>query len=203
MRKLAVALALSTTALASPALARDHSWYVGVEGGPNIVEDINYDIAGVSRAGTVNSDYGYTVDGVTGYDFGAFRLEAEVGYQHASLDSYASTLTTPAYTTGGLLTAAPAGTYNYAGGSTSALSFMVNGLLDFGSDDGIQGFVGGGAGVARIKASGYALNTNGPFLDDSDTVFAWQGIAGIRAPISDHVDVSLKYKFFNADNVKM
>ena len=65
MRKLAVALALSTTAiaLASPALARDHSWYVGVEGGPNIVEDIHYDIAGVGDAGTVNSKYGYTVGG--------------------------------------------------------------------------------------------------------------------------------------------
>ena len=43
---------------------------------------------------------------------------------------------------------APAGTYNSAGGSTSALSFMLNGLLDFGEDDGIQGFIGGGVGVA-------------------------------------------------------
>src|SRR5690242_14889857 len=133
MRKLAVALALSTTALASPALAHDHSWYVGVEGGPNIVEDIQYDIAGVSKAGTVDSKYGYSVDGVVGYDLGAFRLEAEVGYQHANVDSYSSTLTTPVYTSAGALAAAPAAEYDHAGGSTSALSFMVNGLLDFGS----------------------------------------------------------------------
>src|SRR3546814_2321061 len=32
MRKLAVAVALASTALASPALARDNSWYVGVGG---------------------------------------------------------------------------------------------------------------------------------------------------------------------------
>ena len=44
MRKLAVVLALASTALASPALARDNSWYVGVEGGAMIVEDIDYDI---------------------------------------------------------------------------------------------------------------------------------------------------------------
>src|SRR5690242_13036401 len=148
MRKLAVALALSTTALASPALARDHSWYVGVEGGPNIVEDIQYDIGSANQAGVVNSKYGYSVDGNVGYDFGAFRLEAEVGYQHANLDSYYSSLGTPYYTTGGALASAPASTFDHASGSTSALSFMVNGLLDFGDDDGVQGFVGGGAGVA-------------------------------------------------------
>ena len=103
MRKLAVALALSTTALASPALARDHSWYVGVEGGPNIVEDIQYDIGDQSNAGTVDSKYGYTVDGVAGYDFGAFRLEAEVGYQHANVDGYSSTVATPYYDDAGAL----------------------------------------------------------------------------------------------------
>ena len=36
---------------------------------------------------------------------------------------------------------------------------MLNGMLDFGDDDGIQGFVGGGVGVARVKADKYALNT--------------------------------------------
>ncbi|MCH4554474.1 hypothetical protein MKW35_17775, partial [Aestuariibaculum sp. L182] len=76
------------------------------------------------------------------------------------------------------------------------------GLLDFGADDGIQGFVGGGVGVARVKAK-YGLNTRGNFLDDSDTVFAWQGLAGVRAPLTDHIDATLKYRFFNADNVKL
>ena len=28
---------------------------------------------------------------------------------------------------------------------------MLNGLLDFGDDDGVQGFVGGGVGVARVE----------------------------------------------------
>ena len=38
---------------------------------------------------------------------------------------------------------------------------MVNGLLDFGPDDGLQGFVGGGAGVARVD-NHYSINRNGP-----------------------------------------
>jgi len=204
MRKLAVTLALASTALATPALARDNAWYVGVEGGAMIVEDISFDIGASTAAGTVDHNYGWDVGGVIGYDLGAFRIEADVSYRRATVDSYRSTLTTPVYTSGGVLYSPPAaaGTYDYAGGSSSALSFMVNGLLDFGDDDGVQGFIGGGAGVSRVKAS-YGLNDNGNFLDDSDTVFAWQVLAGLRQPISRNVDVTLKYRFFNADNVKL
>ena len=39
MRKLGIAVALATTAMATPALARDHTFYVGVEGGGMLVED--------------------------------------------------------------------------------------------------------------------------------------------------------------------
>ncbi len=207
MRKLAVVMALASTAITTPALARDGAWYVGVEGGAMIVEDIDYDIttaAGVrtANAATVDHKYGYDVDGIIGYDFGAFRLEAEVGYRKAGVDGYTSTVTTPAFNSAGAIYNAPAGTYGYAGGSSSALSFMVNAMLDFGEDDGVQGFIGGGAGVARVKAE-TGLNTRGDFLDDSDTVFAWQAIAGIRAPLSRNIDATLKYRFFNADDVKL
>ena len=208
MRKLAVIVALASTALASPALARDNAWYVGVEGGPMIVEDIDYDVtttAGVktNNAITVDNKYGYDADGQIGYDFGAFRLEAEVGYRSSNVKSINSSVALPIFTGTGAATTTPAGRYGYAGGRTSALSFMVNGLLDFGEDDGLQGFVGGGVGVARVKANNYALNRNGSTLDDSDTVFAYQGLAGIRAPVTENIDVTLKYRFFNADNVKL
>ena len=202
MRKLAVILALASTALATPALARDKSWYVGVEGGAMIVEDIDYDVNGVNNATTVDSEYGYDVGGVLGYDFGGFRVETETSYRKANVDSISSTVRTPAFGANGALGTVASGNYDYAGGSTSALSFMLNGLLDFGADDGIQGFIGGGVGVARVKAN-YALNNRGDFLNDSDTVFAYQGLAGIRAPLSDHVDATLKYRFFNAENVKL
>ncbi|WP_374944258.1 OmpA family protein [Sphingomonas sp.] len=202
MRKLAVILALASTALATPALAKDKAWYVGVEGGAMIVEDIDYDIGAANNAGSVDHDYGFDVDGTIGYDFGAFRLETEVGYRRATVDGYRSTVTTPITTGAGARFDAPRGPYNYAGGTTSALSFMLNGLLDFGDDDGIQGFVGGGVGVARVKAN-YGLNRNSDFLDDSDTVFAYQGLAGVRAPLTKNVDATLKYRYFNADNVKL
>ncbi|MHA6721527.1 OmpA family protein [Sphingomonas sp. RS2018] len=208
MRKLAIVMALATTALTTPAMARDDAWYVGVEGGAMIVEDIDFDIrttAGVTtaNAATVDHRYGFDVDGIIGYDFGAFRAEAEVGYKRANLDGYRSSVTTPVYGTTGALGNQASGNFDYAGGTTSVLSFMVNGLLDFGDDDGVTGFVGGGVGVARVKAEDYGLNRRGAFLNDSDTVFAWQALAGIRAPLTDNVDATLKYRFFNADDVRL
>lgn len=55
-------LALTSTALASPALARDGSWYIGNEHGVFMtdcghIEDL------------------FATGGPTGYDFGSFRLE--------------------------------------------------------------------------------------------------------------------------------
>ncbi len=200
MRKLAIAMALASTAMATPALARDDAWYIGVEAGPSIVEDQRLDIGALNNAGNAGFDYGYDVDGIVGYDFGGFRLEAEVAYKKAAIDNWTSTTTTPA---GPAPNLAIAGGYNGVGGSTSALSFMVNAMIDFGEDDGLQGFVGGGAGVARVKNS-FSIDSSGPdFLDDSDTGFAWQVIAGVRAPLSDNWDVGLKYRFFNAPDVDM
>jgi outer membrane protein OmpA-like peptidoglycan-associated protein/opacity protein-like surface antigen len=197
MRKLAITLALATTALSTPALARDDAWYVGIEGGAMLVEDIRFDVGTVQEALTIDHDYGWDVDATVGYDFGGFRAEAEVGYRQADVTGVQSTVTQPFGTA-----IAPAGTYNNAGGRSSALSFMVNGMFDFGDDDGVQGFLGGGVGVARVKGH-YGLSRANMFLDDSDTVFAWQAIAGLRAPLSDSIDVSLKYRFFSADGVNM
>ena len=84
-----------------------------------------------------------------------------------------------------------------------ALSFMVNGLLDFGDDDGISGFVGGGVGIARVDYNNIrAFANQGAFVDDSDTRFAWQIVAGVRQAITDNIDVTVRYRFFNADDIR-
>ena len=180
MRKLALAAVLATSALATPALARDNSWYVGIDSGVVVVEDQDITFtpgnAGAASNTVADVDYhkGWDGDANIGYDFGGFRLEAEAAYKRAEVD-----LTKSGF-----------------GGSASALSFMVNGLLDFGPDDGLQGFVGGGVGVSRGKLANDLVN-------DTDTGFAWQAIAGVRYPLTSHIDVSLKYRFFNQDDIKL
>src|SRR5690606_13623962 len=91
MRKLVIGMAMASTALASPALARDGQWYIEGQGGPMIVEDLDFDILDadgevVETAGA-DTDKGYDFGGVVGYDFGGFRLEADVGYRSAPIDT--------------------------------------------------------------------------------------------------------------------
>ncbi|MCJ2178688.1 outer membrane protein, partial [Novosphingobium album (ex Hu et al. 2023)] len=169
MRKLVIGLALASTAIATPAFARDNAWYLELDFGGMIVEDADVDVDGVSNVDTAEFKAGFDGGAVVGYDFGGFRLETEASYRQAEV--------------------------KYTGGTdASNLSFMVNGLLDFGPDDGLQGFIGGGVGVARVDFDA---------LDDSDSGFAWQAIAGIRAPINDHWDVGVKYRFMNVNNVDL
>ena len=135
---------MASTALATPALARDNTWYVGIEGGPMIVEDIAFRICSGPETNQVSFDTGYDFGGFVGYDFGAFRLEAEASYRRADASDF--TAGSSGVLTNGIIR--PAGTYA-ARGYMDSLAFMLNGMLDFGPDDGLQGFVGGGAGVAR------------------------------------------------------
>ncbi len=194
MRKLFLAAA-ATLAIAAPAQARDNSAYIGIEGGALFPNDTNIDgsvdftdptVADISkrRVADVNYKTGYDVDALFGYDFGMFRLEGELGYKRAKNDKLEID---PAFITA--LNAGSGGAFVASdfdlSGHTSVLSGMINGLVDFGPDNGINGFVGAGVGRARVKQFG-----------ESDNAWAYQLIAGARMPISSSVDVGLKYRYF-------
>ena len=180
--------AVAAAAIATPALARDGSPYVGIEGGLMIVEDLNQDVTiGADRYNdglSIDFKSSFDVDAIAGYDFGPFRAEAELGYKRLRTDEVSLS---PAL-------AGDLGVTNDDGvlignfdisESGSVLSLMGNGMLDFGNDDGWSGFVGGGVGRARVKLAG-----------DSDSAFAWQVIAGVRKAVSANIDVGLKYRMF-------
>ncbi len=197
MRKLVIAAALSSTLLATPAFARDGALYIGGEFGVMRVGDIDIDIGAVENAVTVDHEYGYDGGVFIGYDFGALRLEAEAAYKNADLDSYETTIRLP-------LEGAVFASTREASGNTTALSFMANAMLDFGDDDGVSGFIGAGAGMARVRANLYRNFANAtPFLSGSDWTPAWQLVAGLRQAISDNVDVTVRYRFFNTRNVEL
>jgi len=204
MRKLAIVVALSSTVLATPALARDGAWYVGGDFGAMIVEDVGFDVDAAEEAIIVDHEYGFDAAGFVGYDLGAFRLEAEVAYKKARVDEFESTIRLPGQGPGVAGATVPQQFLNAGGGNTTALSFMVNGLLDFGDDDGISGFLGGGVGIARVNFNNQrAFSNQGAFLDESDSRFAWQLLAGVRQAISPNMDVTVRYRFFNAGDLEM
>ena len=85
-------LLLASALAASPAVARDNSLYVGVEGGVMKAKRLNFDAANTTIAYdnylSVRHKYGYDVDGLLGYDFGFFRLEGELGIKRAKLRGF-------------------------------------------------------------------------------------------------------------------
>jgi opacity protein-like surface antigen len=193
IRILAIAMALSSTLPAAPALARDRAFYIGGEVGVTSVSDMDIDIGAVDDAVSVNHGYGYDAGIFVGYDFGAFRLEAEASQRRASLDSYTTTIRLPS-------DPPVFPTQGDAHGNSRALGLMVNGMLDIGDDEGISGFAGVGVGMARVEAVNYRNNPNAsPFLDDGTWKLAWQVFGGARLPLSGHLDLTLKYRFFNAE----
>src|SRR6187549_163705 len=69
MRKLGIMAVLATTALSAPAMAKDGAWYVGIDGGAMIVEDMKFDATNqkVNNILVVGHKTGYDIDGVVGY----------------------------------------------------------------------------------------------------------------------------------------
>ncbi len=210
MRKFVVAMALATTALATPALAKDHAWYIGAEAGANLMENLHFDIKNAAGTTTVPNalssrfEIGYDVGGNIGYDFGIFRAEFEVAYKDNNLDNINVLAATPPIRAfGDGLVVPRTGNFSGADGNARVLSFMVNGLFDFGGENGDWGgFIGGGAGVARVQLHDQQfLKYNAAFLNDSDTGFAWQALAGVYKPLTKHVDLGLKYRYFNVPDV--
>jgi len=213
MRKLTVAIVLATTALSGSALARDKAWYVGIEGGGLLAEDYRFnlrDTAGnvTPNAIRANHSAGFDVDGNVGYDFGLLRTEFEVSYKDANVKSLTFNQATPglpvqnadgSFSPGTVSPSVWTGAYGYS----RSLSFMANAMLDVGDQNGWSAFAGGGVGVARVELSKLRYYRQAPNLvDDSDTHFAWQIVAGARRHITDNVDLGIKYRFFNVPDIK-
>ncbi len=94
----------------------------------------------------------------------------------------------------------PVGTWKLDG-SASALSFMLNGMLDFGDDDGISGFVGGGVGLrqgqATTRSPGF-IERRASCSTTATAASPGRSSPGFASAISDNADVTLRYRFFNA-----
>jgi opacity protein-like surface antigen len=225
MRKTLLLTAAAFAVAATPAAARDGSGYFGIEGGLLFPKDQDADLdvdftttqtpatpagpAGPADTNFENSfglDYkrGLDIDAIAGFDFGAFRIEGELGYKRSKLDEFEfddgdiaainTALNRPSGTGDPGAPGLPAisDTSFDLGGRVSVLSGMVNALADFGDENGVSFYAGGGVGRARVKAFG-----------DRDAAWAFQAIAGVRYAISPGIDFGLKYRYFRTGNVNL
>jgi opacity protein-like surface antigen len=146
--------AAAAAAIASPAAARDGSGYAGIEAGLFIPQKSDVDRIGPPVTSgiwadwlNIKHDLGYDADLVAGYDFGMFRLEAEVARKHAGHSSYDIDTNAPGPFPAGIVRG---GSYP-ANGRTNVTSFMVNALIDADVGNGFSVYAGAGAGPALVS----------------------------------------------------
>src|SRR3990170_7876490 len=109
MRKYLLAAVAAAAVTSTPALARDNTFYVGVEGGVMFPRDNDADVFAdftttqtpatpLAPAGPADTSFddafgvdyktGIDLDLIAGYDFGMFRLEGELGWKKAKADEF-------------------------------------------------------------------------------------------------------------------
>ncbi len=123
-----------------------------------------------SQAGGTTHGFEPGWAGIAGLGYGlgnGVRLEGELGYRRSPEDNT---------------------------GTMSAWSLMGNALYDFDLKSRFTPYAGVGLGAARLKADG--LPVSGSTLNDSDTVLAYQGLAGVGYALDGNLKLDFGYRYF-------
>jgi OmpA-OmpF porin, OOP family len=83
-----------------------------------------------------------------------------------------------------------------ANGSLDATSLMINGLYDIATGTSFVPYLGVGAGGARMRANNLGTLANAATVDGGDTVFAYQGIAGLDYHLDANWALGASYRYF-------
>ena len=156
--------------------------YVGILGGGSFLNDTSPSGAGTDTKSQWQN--GYVALGSAGWNFGnGFRAELEGGFRHSDLRGVRGSTS--------------------ATGDLGMPTVMVNGLYDFdlnrfGIATPVVPHLGVGVGWAEpdFKHTG---PYNGSFLQGSDELLAYQGIAGLDYRIMPQVKLSLDYRYLGTD----
>lgn len=176
MKLTVAAIGLGALAYAPAGFAAPKGPFVGIMGGANFTNDLDVSGTGVGLNRTTDTDTGWGVIPSIGYRYGnGVRTEFELGYRTNDVDSVSGVTT--------------------GAGEINAKSAMLNLLYDVDTGSRISPYIGGGLGYARVKYDNVRPIGAGR-IDDSDNVFAYQGIAGLSYSVSDAVELAAEYRYF-------
>ena len=161
------------------AIAQSGGLYLGLGGGAVLPLDSN--ISGTTISTSADLDAGWTGVGIIGYRFASgVRSEVEFGYRSADIDSLS-------------------GVTNGTGG-LSVGSVMGNATYALQNESKFTPYLGLGIGLASVEFDD-VQPVGGAVLDDSDIVFAYQGILGLGYRLSEHVQLFTDYRYFATADV--
>lgn len=141
----------------------------------------------------IRFDPGATFGGTGGYDFGLVRVEGEFSYKGAGIDTITSV--TNSY-----------GIRN-VDGDFGVYAGMVNAFVDLHNDSRFTPYLGGGVGFATLSLSdtyGYVMTGTTThyellYLQNDDTVFAYQLGGGVDIALNKHFSLDLGYRYFRTN----
>ncbi len=166
--------AMVGTAATAEGPAKHKGLYVSGALGANWATDS--DLSGAA-SGDVDFDLGWVGAVAVGYGFGnGLRLEGELSYRRNDADDLS--------------------------GEGKVAGFMANMLYDFDVSPKFVPYIGLGAGLAIVEFDEVSP-IGGSSVEDDDTVFAWQAIAGVAIPIRDQLDLTFDYRYFDVPDVDL
>lgn len=181
MKKLILTL-FALAIMAAPAVSSASSTRVG----PYLSGFIGVTIPADADAGFFNEeiefDPGFNVGGAAGMDYGALRVEGEISYKEADVDSITDRGTGE--------------TFRGIEGGIEATAFMVNLFVDLHSPGPITPYFGGGVGFAALHQSETFDDLVTFYASDDEMVFAYQAGAGLEIALNRQVSLDLAYRYF-------
>ena len=156
--------------------------YVSGQLGVTFLNDSNYSEV-MSDYGTIQYEPGFALGIAGGYNFGMFRVEGEIGYQKADMDTASD------------CSGSACVWRNISSSDITALSFLINGYFDFVNSSRFTPYISGGIGMANLD---YRIEN----WSDYDVVFAYQVGVGVAYTINDHFLIDLKYRFFATEELE-
>ena len=165
--------------------------YLGVEGGVNWEGNQNVKLDG-DFIGTNKFKPGWLAGAVVGYQF-PFGLRPELEFDfRRNQDRKTSVTPTGAYSTD-------------VGGFNNNISGLANVWYDFKTPTGlfsrVHPYIGGGVGISRFSINHYSLGGT-EVVNDFDTVFAYQGGAGVNFDLTPRLTASVDWRYFETLNGK-
>jgi OOP family OmpA-OmpF porin len=162
---------LAATSIANAEVARP---YITLGAGLSILDDTEFSAAGTTAEPNANNP-GWALMGAVGMGlFNNFRAELELAHRDNSMDPQ---------------------------GEIRASTLMANFLYDIPFRfAGFTPYIGAGAGYGRFEAKNIAVGGAVGTVDDHDWTWAYQGIAGVSAPITNNLSVSLDYRYLSTFN---
>jgi len=179
----AAVLAGAIMASASSASMAD-STYIGVQGMWTDLKDFDFNVA----PGTVESQFDSGAGfGITlGRSFDQFRGELEYSSRKNDIKSHSLN--------GGA-------TLPGSKGEAKSDAFMLNGYYDIDTNSAFVPYLGAGIGMAKVKFDDFGVAAIPDVLNDSESQFAYQFMAGGEYRFADTWGLFAEYRYFATTDV--